>query len=60
MSITQPEIQQALRISRAIEEHLEQIRSVNVPSQELYPMLADRELVAVSYTHLTLPTSDLV
>ncbi|MBK6945699.1 MAG: hypothetical protein IPH21_13635 [Flavobacteriales bacterium] len=45
MSITQPEIQQALRISRAIEEHLEQIRSVNVPSQELYPMLADRELV---------------
>ena len=45
MSITQPEIQQALRISRAIEEHLEQIRSVNVPSQELYPMLEDRELV---------------
>jgi hypothetical protein len=45
MQLTNAEIQQALRISKAIEEHLEHIRTVNVNSTDLYSMLADRELV---------------
>jgi hypothetical protein len=45
MSITPAEIQQALRISKAIEQHLENTRSVNVRSEELYGVLADLKLV---------------
>jgi hypothetical protein len=45
MSITPAEIQQALRISKAIQEHLESSSSVNVNSMDLYGMLADRQLV---------------
>lgn len=45
MSLTPAEIQQALRISKAIQEHLESTRAVNVPSTELYGILADRKLV---------------
>ena len=45
MSITPAEIQQALRISKAIELHLENSRSVNVRSEELYGVLADLKLV---------------
>lgn len=45
MSITPAEIQQALRISRAIEQHLESTRTVNVRSEELYGILADAKLV---------------
>lgn len=45
MSLTPAEIQQALRISKAIELHLEHIRTVNVSSAELYSTLADQKLV---------------
>jgi len=45
MSLTPAEIQQALRISKAIEAHLENTRSVNVRSEDLYSMLADQKLV---------------
>jgi hypothetical protein len=45
MPLTTAEIQQALRISKAIQEHLENSRTVNVRSEELYGMLADRKLV---------------
>jgi hypothetical protein len=45
MPLTPAEIQQALRISRAIEQHLENHRNVNVRSEELYPVLADNNLV---------------
>lgn len=45
MSLTPAEIQQALRISKAIEAHLENTRSVNVRSEDLYSMLADLKLV---------------
>lgn len=45
MSLTSAEIQQALRISKAIEAHLENTRSVNVRSEDLYSMLADLKLV---------------
>lgn len=45
MPITPAEIQQALRISKAVEEHLEHIRTVNVNSTEIYGMLAERQLV---------------
>ena len=45
MSLTSAEIQQALRISKAIESHLESSRSVNVRSEELYGVLADMKLV---------------
>ena len=45
MPLTPAEIQQALRISRAIQEHLESSAAVNVSSTDLYFMLADRKLV---------------
>jgi len=45
MSLTPAEIQQALRISKAIESHLESTRTVNVRSEELYSILADLKLV---------------
>jgi hypothetical protein len=45
MSLTSAEIQQALRISKAIEAHLENTRSVNVRSEDLYSVLADMKLV---------------
>lgn len=45
MSLTSAEIQQALRISKAVEAHLENTRSVNVRSEDLYSTLADQKLV---------------
>ena len=45
MSLTTAEIQQALRISKAIQEHLENTRTVNLRSEDLYGILADRKLV---------------
>lgn len=45
MSLTSAEIQQALRISKAIEAHLENTRAVNVRSEDLYSILADLKLV---------------
>jgi hypothetical protein len=45
MSLSSSEIQQALRISKAIENHLQNSRAVNVRSEDLYPMLADLKLV---------------
>ena len=45
MPLTPAEIQQALRISKAIQEHLESTGTVNVNSTELYGILADRQLV---------------
>lgn len=45
MSITPTEIQQALRISKSIEQHLSVRQAVNVRSEDLYPMLADGGLV---------------
>lgn len=45
MSITPAEIQQALRISKAIDQHLADGRTVNVRSEDLYPMLAAAGLV---------------
>ena len=45
MSITPAEIQQALRISKTIEEHLSQGRAVNVRSEDLYGVLAAGGLV---------------
>jgi len=51
MSLTPIEIQQALRISKAIEAHLEHTRTVNVPSTELYGVLADLKLVERDHEH---------
>ena len=45
MPLTSAEIQQALRISKAIEAHLENTRAVNVRSEDLYSTLADQKLV---------------
>ena len=45
MTITPAEIQQALRISKSIEQYLSSGQAVNVQSEELYPMLADGGLV---------------
>lgn len=45
MQLTTAEIQQTLRISKAIEAHLEHIRTVNVNSTDLYSMLADLDLI---------------
>ncbi len=45
MSLTSAEIQQALRISKAIQEHLENTRAVNVRSEEIYGLLADMKLI---------------
>lgn len=45
MPLTPAEIQKALRISKAIQEHLENNHAVNVNSTDLYFMLADRKLV---------------
>lgn len=45
MSITPAEIQQALRISKAIEQHLTEGHAVNVRSEDLYPVLAGLGLV---------------
>ena len=51
MPLTPAEIQQALRISKAIEIHLEHIRTVNVPSTELYGTRADQKLVERDTEH---------
>ena len=51
MPLTPAEIQQALRISKAIEIHFEHIRTVNVPSTELYGTLADQKLVERDTEH---------
>lgn len=51
MSLTTAEIQQALRISKAIQEHLENTRTVNVRSEELYGILADKKLVERDTEH---------
>lgn len=53
MQLTPAEIQQALRISKAIEEHLENIRTVNVSSSDLYSVLADLKLVERDTGHGT-------
>ena len=45
MAIEPAEIQQALRISKAIQAYLEQARIVNVDSTEIYPIVADLGLV---------------
>ena len=45
MSITPAEIQQALRISKTVEEYLEHMRTVNVNSTEIYSVLAEHHLV---------------
>lgn len=45
MSLTPAEIQQALRISKAIEQHLADGHAVNVRSEELYSVLAAAKLV---------------
>ena len=45
MSPTPAEIQQALRISKAIEQHLSDGHAVNVSSEELYSVLAAAKLV---------------
>jgi hypothetical protein len=45
MAIEPAEIQQALRISKAVQAHLEQVRIVNVDSKEIYPVVADLGLV---------------
>ncbi len=45
MSITPAEIQQALRISKSIEQFLSAGQAVNVRSEDLYPMLAAGGLV---------------
>lgn len=45
MALTPAEIQQALRISKAIQEHLESSPAVNVGCSDLYFMLADRKLI---------------
>lgn len=45
MPLTTAEIQQALRISKAIEQYLELHRNVNVRSEDLYGTLADGGLV---------------
>ncbi len=45
MPLTPAEIQQALRISKAIQEHLESTPSVNLTSVDLYFVLAQRKLV---------------
>jgi len=51
MSLEPSEIQQALRISKAIQEHLENNGAVNVRSEDLYGMLADRKLVERDNEH---------
>ena len=51
MPLTPAEIQQALRISKAIQEHLESSTTVNVSSADLYGMLAKRELVERDLEH---------
>lgn len=45
MPLTPAEIQQALRISKAIEEQLQDGHAVNVRSEDLYGVLADKGLV---------------
>ncbi|MFZ1686426.1 MAG: hypothetical protein WAU70_03330 [Flavobacteriales bacterium] len=45
MPLTPAEIQKALRISKAIQEHLESNTTVNLTSFDLYGMLAQRELI---------------
>lgn len=45
MSLTPAEIQQALRISKAIEQYLSDGHAVNVSSQDIYGVLADAKLV---------------
>ncbi len=45
MSLSSAQIQQALRISKAIEEHLLRSGGTNVSSEDLYDMLADQRLV---------------
>jgi len=51
MSLTTAEIQQALRISKAIQEHLDNTRAVNVRSEDLYGVLADQKLVERDNEH---------
>ncbi len=51
MPLTPAEIQQALRISKAIQEHLESTPAVNLNSTDLYGMLAKRELVERDLQH---------
>lgn len=45
MALTPAEIQQALRISKAVQQHLEQVRIVNVDSKEIYSVVADLGLI---------------
>ena len=45
MNITHEEFQKARRISRAIQEHLEDINDDNLRSTDLYPILARKKLV---------------
>jgi hypothetical protein len=45
MSLSPAEIQQALRISKAIQQYLETSRAVNIPSTEVYDFLADQKLI---------------
>lgn len=45
MSLTPAQIQQALRISKAIEQYLTDGHAVNVRSEDVYAMLADKGLV---------------
>lgn len=45
MTLTPAEIQQALRISKAIEAHLSSGHAVNVRSEEIYYVLAGQNLV---------------
>lgn len=46
MSITSSEIQQALRISKVIEQHLSNGHAVNVRSEEIYGVVADAGFIA--------------
>ncbi len=51
MSLPASDIQQALRISKAIQEYLENTGTVNVPSTQLYATLADKKLVERDNEH---------
>lgn len=45
MEITQEELQKAIRIGRAIQEHLEQIGADDLRSTDLYPVLVRKKLI---------------
>ena len=54
------EVSSMLKIPKSMIRYYEEKEIINIPRDENNYRYFDEETISVSYTHLTLPTSDLV